>query len=320
MSSKASLWRPGPRRRDERQNLMSTLAAGIACDNAGAGLRVDISPRRGVAAGEAKGIGMATDDILRIGVAGALGRMGHAVAEVLHAWRGLDITARFDQPEATGDATLPALTSCEAALGLCDVIIDFSSAAASVVLAQRAAARGGPALVIGSTGFSAQEDAIIARAAGKIPIVKSGNFSIGVNVLAGLVEQTASRLGGEDWDIEVFEAHHRGKRDAPSGTGLLLGEAAARGRGKGLAQLRAHTREGAAGERPPGAIGFSVMRGGGIVGEHSVVFAAADEIVTLSHSARDRRLFARGAVEAAVWVAGRAPGLYDMVDVLGLRG
>ena len=262
---------------------------------------------------------MATNDILRIGVGGALGRMGQAVAGVIHARPGLDVAARFDQPEATDDATPPALTSRESALGLCDVIIDFSSAAASVALAQRAAARARPALVIGSTGFSGQEDVIIAQAADKIAIVKSGNFSIGVNVLAGLVEQTASRLG-EDWDIEVFEAHHRGKRDAPSGTGLLLGEAAARGRGKSLAQLRARTREGAVDERPRGAIGFSVMRGGGIVGEHSVVFAADDEIVTLSHSARDRRLFARGAVEAALWVVGRAPGLYDMVDVLGLRG
>jgi 4-hydroxy-tetrahydrodipicolinate reductase len=156
-------------------------------------------------------------------------------------------------------------------------------------------------------------------AAQAIPIVRSGNFSLGVNVLAGLVEQAARRLGPKDWDIEVFEAHHRRKVDAPSGTGLMLGEAAARGRRVRLADAQVRARDGITGERADGVIGFSVMRAGGIVGEHSVVFAAEDEILTFSHSARDRSLFARGAIEAARWVAGRPAGLYSMMDVLGFN-
>jgi 4-hydroxy-tetrahydrodipicolinate reductase len=139
-------------------------------------------------------------------------------------------------------------------------------------------------------------------------------------MLVGLVEQAARRLGPDAWDVEIFEAHHRNKADAPSGTALMLGEAAARGRGAELAALRGSPREGLCGARPRGEIGFSVMRAGGIVGEHAVVFAADDEIVTLSHSARDRSLFARGAVEAALWVRGKPPGIYDMQDVLGFTG
>ena len=154
----------------------------------------------------------------------------------------------------------------------------------------------------------------------RIAIVRSGNYSLGVNILAGLVEQVARRLGPEDWDVEIFEAHHKRKIDAPSGTALMLGEAAARGRQTELAAVQVRARDGITGTRPDGAIGFSVMRGGGIVGEHQVTFAADDEILTLSHSARDRSLFARGAVAAALWVAGKPPGLYDMMDVLGFRG
>jgi len=133
------------------------------------------------------------------------------------------------------------------------------------------------------------------------------------------VQQAARKLSARDWDVEVFEAHHRRKVDAPSGTALMLGEAAARGRQSELAALQVRGRDGVTGPRPDGAIGFSVMRGGGIVGEHSVVFAAEEEVLTLSHSARDRGLFARGAVAAALWVAGKPPGLYDMMDVLGFR-
>ncbi len=139
-----------------------------------------------------------------------------------------------------------------------------------------------------------------------------------MNLLLGLVEQ-ATRALSADYDIEVFEAHHRRKVDAPSGTALMLGAAAAKGRGVDLAAVSERARDGLTGARAPGAIGFSVMRGGGIVGEHSVVLAAEDEIITLSHSARDRSLFARGALEAARWVAGKPPGLYDMQDVLGMR-
>jgi 4-hydroxy-tetrahydrodipicolinate reductase len=250
---------------------------------------------------------MSGSKVIRAGVLGASGRMGRAVVDAAGPMADLEIVAQFGRPD-------PA-EAREAALANCDVIIEFSNAAASAELAAWAAANGGPALVIGSTGVSASEDAAIERAARIVPIVKSGNYSIGVNVLAGLVEQAARRLGPEAWDIEVLEAHHRRKVDAPSGTALMLAEAAARARGRPLADIRSSPE--IAGPRAVGDIGFAVLRGGGIVGEHSVVFAAEDEIITLSHSARDRRLFARGALRAAVWVAGRAPGLYDMMEVLG---
>ena len=245
---------------------------------------------------------------LNIGVSGANGRMGLAVASAIRARTDLRLTAQFDSPGPTVED-----------LGACDVIIDFSTPAASVALARQAAARGGPALVIGSTGVSTDDLAAIKSAAASVAIVYSGNYSLGVNVLAGVVEQTARRLAARDWDIEISESHHRRKVDAPSGTALMLGEAAARGRGVTLADHMVSARHGLTGPRPDGAIGFSVVRGGGIVGEHGVIFAAEDEILTLSHSARDRSLFARGALEAAVWVCGRAPGLYDMMDVLGFR-
>ena len=150
-------------------------------------------------------------------------------------------------------------------------------------------------------------------------MLRSGNFSLGVNLLMRLVREAARALGPDAYDIEVFEAHHRRKVDAPSGAALMLGEAAAEGRGVPLAEAADRARDGITGPRRPGAIGFSVMRGGGIVGEHSVTFAADDELITLSHSARDRGLFARGAVQAAMWLAapGRQPGLYGMDDVLG---
>jgi 4-hydroxy-tetrahydrodipicolinate reductase len=174
--------------------------------------------------------------------------------------------------------------------------------------------------VIGSTGATAAQLDAIRAASARVPVVFSGNYSLGVNILTGLVRQTAERLSALDYDIEVFEAHHRRKVDAPSGTALMLGEAAAAGRHVALKDVEVRVRDGVTGPRPSGAIGFSVMRGGGIIGEHSVSFVSDEEILTLSHSARDRSLFARGAVAAANWVAGRAPGLYDMQDVLGFTG
>jgi 4-hydroxy-tetrahydrodipicolinate reductase len=249
---------------------------------------------------------------IRIAIAGALGRMGHAVAAVVEAREGAQVSARFDRPGAEGEG----LVALEDALSAADVVVDFTTPAASAALARAAATRGGPALVIGSTGASQQERAAIAEAAGQVPIVFAGNYSLGVNMLMGLVAQAAKALG-PDYDIEVFEAHHRHKVDAPSGTALMLGEAAARGRGVKLDEVKETVRDGITGPRPRGQIGFSVVRGGGIVGEHSVIFAADDEILTLSHSGRDRALFARGAVEAACWVVGKPAGLYDMQDVLG---
>lgn len=232
--------------------------------------------------------------------------MGRAVSQVLDAREDVVVAARFDRGE-TPD------------LRLCDVVIDFSTPEASVELAQACAEQGGPALVIGSTGFSPEQDAAIEAAAEKIAIVRSGNFSLGVNILIGLVEHAALRLDARDWDIEVQETHHRRKADAPSGTALMLGEAAAQGRGRDLEELKSPPYDGIQGEREPGRIGFAASRAGGVIGEHTVLFASEDEVLRLSHSAIDRSLFAKGAVAAAAWVRSRRPGLYDMQDVLGFR-
>ncbi len=252
---------------------------------------------------------------IRIAVAGALGRMGQTITGLVEARDDAMVIARFDRPDAEGDG----LVERDSALAVAQVVIDFTTPSASVGLAQAAAARGGPALVIGSTGISEEQQALIAEAAKSTPIVYARNFSLGVNMLMGLVAQAAKALGPDAYDIEVFEGHHRRKVDAPSGTALMLGEAAADGRGVKLGDVKATARDGITGPRREGDIGFSVMRGGDIIGEHSVSFIADDEIVTLSHSARDRGLFARGAVVAARWVAGKPPGLYDMQDVLGLK-
>lgn len=232
--------------------------------------------------------------------------MGRTVSAVLDARDDVVVSARFDRGE-TPD------------LSLCDVIIDFSTPDASVELAQACAARGGPALVIGSTGFSPEQDAEIVAASDTVAIVRSGNFSLGVNILIGLVEHAAQRLDPRDWDIEVLEAHHRKKADAPSGTALMLGEAAAAGRDQALSDVRREPWTGLTGPREAGGIGFASLRAGGIIGEHTVLFGSEDETLTLSHSAIDRSLFARGAVAAAAWVRSRPPGLYDMQDVLGFR-
>jgi 4-hydroxy-tetrahydrodipicolinate reductase len=256
---------------------------------------------------------------LAIGVGGALGRMGRAVTALIAADARLTLAGRFDRPgAAAADGSAP-LGSVEAVLAASAVVVDFSTGPASAALARAAAARGGPALVLGATGLTEEETAAIHHAAAHAAIVWSGNYSVGVNVLAGLVEQAARRLGPEVWDIEITETHHRRKIDAPSGTALLLAAAAARGRGRPLADLALPARQGITGPRPEGAIGFASLRGGGVIGEHSVLFAAEEETITLTHAARDRVLFARGALEAARWVAGRPPGLYDMIDVLGFR-
>ncbi|MDQ1154955.1 4-hydroxy-tetrahydrodipicolinate reductase [Brevundimonas sp. SORGH_AS_0993] len=244
--------------------------------------------------------------IFHAGISGYRGRMGRAVSQVLDARDDVVVAARFDWGE-TAD------------ISLCDVIIDFSTPDASVALAQAAAARGAPALVIGSTGMTPDQDAEILKASETVAIVKSGNFSLGVNVLIGLVQQAAQRLDAQEWDIEITESHHRRKVDAPSGTALMLGEAAAEGRSADLSDLRSPPYDGVQGERELGKIGFSSIRAGGVIGEHSVLFASEAEVLTLGHSAIDRSLFAKGAVAAAAWVRSRRPGLYDMQDVLGFR-
>ncbi len=268
---------------------------------------------------------MAKSSIL---VAGAGGRMGKAVvAEVLRT-PGATLAGGFERPDGpdigkdigvlAGLDAIGLAVEDAAARGLkrAGALIDFTSPGASVENA-RAAAAAGVAHVIGTTGFSDADDAAIAEAAEKTPIVKSGNMSLGVNLLAALVEDAARRLD-DNFDIEIFEAHHRAKADAPSGTALMLGAAAARGRGVDLGEKAAGMAGSRAGARKAGDIGFSVFRGGGVVGEHTVSFAAMEEVISLSHTAIDRTLFARGAVAAARWAAGRAPGLYSMRDVLGL--
>lgn len=195
-----------------------------------------------------------------------------------------------------------------------DIWIDFTTPAATLDALRQIKTR---AAIVGTTGFDEAGRAQIADGAKSMPIVFAGNFSLGVTLLAALVEQTAAKLG-PDWDIEIADAHHRRKIDAPSGTALMLGEAAARGRDASLQQKRLPPHDGETGPRPEGGIGFSVTRAGGIVGAHDVRFAAEREIVTLSHQALDRAVFADGALAAALWAAAKPPGLYSMRDVLGL--
>jgi 4-hydroxy-tetrahydrodipicolinate reductase len=174
------------------------------------------------------------------------------------------------------------------------------------------------AAVIGTTGFTAADEAQIEAAAERLAIVKAGNFSLGVALVCALVQRAAQALPAHGWDIEILEAHHRHKADAPSGTALMLAEAAARGRGAPLDALRLPPRQGQTGPRPEGGIGFAVLRGGGVIGRHEASFFGAHEVVTLSHEAMDRSVFADGALTAAEWAVRQPPGLYGVADVLGL--
>ena len=203
-----------------------------------------------------------------------------------------------------------------AVLAAADGVLDFTIPAATLMLVERTAANG-LVHVIGTTGFDPEAEKIIAAAAERARIVKSGNMSLGVNLLAAVVRRVAATLGDE-FDIEIVEMHHNKKIDAPSGTALLLGEAAARGRGIDLAAHADRGRDGHPGARRPGDIGFASLRGGTVVGDHTVVFAGPHERIELTHKAEDRMIFARGAVRAALWARGRPPGLYGMADVLGL--
>ncbi len=268
-----------------------------------------------------------TSDNLRLSIAGAAGKMGRALIREALSTPGLALAGGFERPghEAIGKdlgplAGLDSLglvvdAGAEQSLRRADALIDFTAPEATLANLRLAAAAGVP-VIIGTTGFSPDEEAEIAALAATTPVVKSGNMSLGVNLLAELVREAASRLG-PDYDVEIVEAHHRAKIDAPSGTALLLGRAAASGRGIDLAANSVKARDGAVGERQKGAIGFAVVRGGGIVGDHEVMFAGAEEVIALSHRAIDRGLFAKGAVTAAKWVAGKPARLYSMADVLG---
>ena len=197
-----------------------------------------------------------------------------------------------------------------------DALVDFSAPVALAGNLSAAQAAGIP-ILIGTTGLGQEDHAAIDAAAQHVPVLQTGNTSLGVTLLAHLVHEAAARLG-PDWDIEVLEMHHRMKVDAPSGTALLLGEAAADARGIALADNSESGREGHTGKRAQGAIGFAALRGGTVAGEHSVIFAGEQERITLSHSAENRLIFARGAATGAAWLIGKAPGRYGMKDVLGL--
>jgi 4-hydroxy-tetrahydrodipicolinate reductase len=265
---------------------------------------------------------------LKIAVAGAGGRMGAAniraaiaAGESVHSAfdrRGSEAIGRDAGTSAGIGALGVAITDdIAAALAGADAILDFTAPSASVMLARHAAASG-LVHVCGTTGFSFEENAAIAQAAREgARIVKSGNFSLGVNLLAGLVRQAARALPG--FDIEIVEMHHNRKVDAPSGTALLLGQAAAAGRGVDLASHSDRGRDGHTGPREAGRIGFAAVRGGTVVGDHTVIFAGDRERIELTHRADDRAIFANGAVAAARWARTQAPGLYDMADVLGLK-
>lgn len=266
---------------------------------------------------------------MKLVVVGAAGRMGRTLIRIIAETQGAVLAGaieREDSPHLGKDAgelagtgsngiaissdTLPVFAKA-------DGVLDFTSPAATVGFAAYAA-QAHVVHVIGTTGCSAEDEARIKAAARHTPIVKSGNMSLGVNLLGVLVRQAAKALDAADFDIEILEMHHKHKVDAPSGTALLLGEAAAQGRGVDLAQNSVRARDGHTGPRPEGAIGFATLRGGSVVGDHSVILAGAGERIVLSHHAEDRAIFARGAVKAALWAHGRKSGLYSMLDVLGL--
>jgi 4-hydroxy-tetrahydrodipicolinate reductase len=262
-------------------------------------------------------------------VVGAAGRMGQELIRAIHSIDGASLAGAIERPGspflgkdagdlagigaigvAISDDPLPVFAKA-------DGVLDFSVPSASVEFAGYAA-QARIVHVIGTTGCTEADDAKIAAAARHATIVKCGNMSLGVNLLAVLVEQAARALDAADFDIEILEMHHKHKVDAPSGTALLLGEAAATGRGIPLAGNEVRVRDGHTGPRKAGSIGFATLRGGSVVGDHTVMLAGAGERITLSHHAEDRSLFASGAVKAALWARGKKPGLYSMRDVLGL--
>jgi len=264
---------------------------------------------------------------LRITVAGASGRMGRTLIRALADSEDLRLAfalERSGHPQLGQDAgTLAGLPPMKvllshdapAAISASDAVLDFTAPAASVVLADLAA-EAHIVHVIGTTGYSDDDIARVQAAARNAVIIKSGNMSLGVNLLAALVREAAKAL--PNYDIEILEMHHRLKVDAPSGTALLLGEAAAQGRGVSLAQHELRGRDGITGARPDAAIGFASLRGGTVVGDHQVTLAGPFERIELVHRAEDRMIFARGALAAARWGQGKQPGLYSMADVLGL--
>jgi 4-hydroxy-tetrahydrodipicolinate reductase len=265
---------------------------------------------------------------MKIAIMGAAGRMGRELIRAIAAEPDCEISGATEAASSTvlgkdigvlaGLDPIGISVSSDAAavIAASDAIVDFTVPKASVEFA-RLAANSKTAAIIGTTGFDSDQETAIAESAKKTAIVKAGNMSLGVNLLLAMARQAAAALGN-DFDIEIVEMHHRMKVDAPSGTALMLGEAAAAGRGINLGEISVRARDGVTGPRRRGDIGFATLRGGTVVGEHSVIFAGEGERIELTHRATDRGIFARGAVKAALWTNGRAPGLYDMTNVLGI--
>jgi len=265
----------------------------------------------------------------RIAVMGAAGRMGKALVEAAQQAPGACLTAAVGRPDSTlvgadvgelvglGRTGVPLSGDLEAVLDAFDVLIDFTHP--TVTLKNLEICRqAGKAMVIGTTGFSVDERQLLSEAAREIPIVFAANFSVGVNLCLKLLDTTA-RVLGDEVDIEIIEAHHRHKVDAPSGTALRMGEVVASALGRDLRKVAVYGREGQTGARARETIGFATVRAGDVVGDHTVLFAAEGERVEITHKASSRMTFAKGAVRAALWLEGRAPALYDMQDVLALR-
>ena len=260
---------------------------------------------------------------------GAAGRMGRTLIQTLAGQSNLTLGAAFDRggiPELGKDAgQLAGVEACgvplgadlAAALDRFDVLIDFTRPAGTLAALQHCIAAG-KGMVIGTTGFSAEEKAAVTAASARLPICMAANFAVGVNVCLKLLEVAAKALG-PGYDVEIVEAHHKHKVDAPSGTALRMGEAVAGALGIPLREHAVFAREGVTGERPGGSIGFATVRGGDVVGDHTVLFLGEGERVEIAHRASSRSNFARGALRAAAWLHGRPAGLYDMPDVLGLR-
>lgn len=270
------------------------------------------------------------DTPMKLVVVGAAGRMGKTLIKLISETEGVVLHAAVeragsavvgqDAGELAGVPKLGVAVTDDplAAFVHADGVIDFTTPASTVEFASLAA-QARIVHVIGTTGCLPEHEEKIDAAARHARVVKSGNMSLGVNLLSVLIKQAAQALDAAGWDIEVLEMHHKHKVDAPSGTALLLGEAAAEGRGIALADHSVRVRDGHTGPREEGSIGFATLRGGSVIGEHSVLFASEGEMVTLSHSATDRSLFARGALKAATWARDKKPGRYTMLDVLGLN-
>ncbi len=253
----------------------------------------------------------------RIGIAGIAGRMGRLLAEETLA-ANASLSGGIDAPGTPLPNTAGQFADIAALAAASDVVVEFTQA--SAILPHAAAmAASGRAWLIGTTGLNAEQEQAVAQAARSIPVMYAPNYSPGVVLLMALAERMAAALPAETYDAEIVEMHHRQKVDAPSGTAIGIGRAVAAGRGVKLEDVTESGRDGHTGARKTGAIGFAALRGGQIVGEHSLIFTAAGEQITLAHRAMDRRAFATGAIRAALWVASRPPGLYDMRDVLGMR-